>query len=122
MSTLEFGEALNWKTRPALGEPSPMWQDGIYLGLKGNTGGIITGTSEGAWRTRSAQRKPEETRWHETAATLTKERPHFKKDRGTVEAMDCGEIGIGWARANRPGEIGLAGAHPSELRHPQRAH
>ena len=40
-----------------------MWDDGIYLGMKGGTGEIIVGGRKGVWRTRTARRKTSEERW-----------------------------------------------------------
>ena len=40
-----------------------MWDDGIYLGMKGSTGEVIVGNREGVWRTRTIQRKVESERW-----------------------------------------------------------
>jgi hypothetical protein len=36
---------------------SCMWDDGIYLGVKGTTGEMIVGNKEGVWRTRTVRRK-----------------------------------------------------------------
>ena len=40
-----------------------MWDDGIFLGVKGSTGEMIVGDKRGVWRTRSIRRKPEGERW-----------------------------------------------------------
>ena len=41
-----------------------MWEDGIFLGVKGTTGEIIVGDKKGVWRTRTVRRKTVEERWH----------------------------------------------------------
>ena len=63
---VEFGEGVLWKRRRQggpLGKLSCMWEDGIYLGMKGTTGETIVGNKEGVWRTRTIQRKIEGDRW-----------------------------------------------------------
>ena len=50
-----------------MGKLSVMWDDGIYLGVKGSSGEIIIGNPKGAWKTRSVQRKPADERWPEDA-------------------------------------------------------
>ena len=42
---------------------SCMWEDGIYLGVKGTTGEMIVGDKKGVWRTRTVRRKTIEERW-----------------------------------------------------------
>ena len=63
---LEFGEGVLWKRRPGggpLGKLTCMWDDGIFLGVKGSTGELIVGDERGIWRTRTVRRKPEGDRW-----------------------------------------------------------
>ena len=63
---MEFGEGILWKRRREggpLGKLTCMWEDGVYLGVKGGTGEVIVGSEKGVWVTRTAQRKPEEERW-----------------------------------------------------------
>ena len=58
---LEMGEAVLWKRKPvggALGKLTCMWDDGIFLGVKGKTGEVIVGDKKGVWKTRTVQRKP----------------------------------------------------------------
>ena len=40
-----------------------MWEDGIYLGMKGTTGEMIIGDKKGVWRTRTVRRKTLAERW-----------------------------------------------------------
>ena len=66
MKGFEFGEAVMWKRRREggpLGKLSCMWEDGVYLGVKGVTGELLVGNAGGVWLTRTARRKPEEERW-----------------------------------------------------------
>ena len=52
---LEFGDGVLWKRRREggpLGKLTCMWENGIYLGMKGTTGEIIVGNKAGIWRTR----------------------------------------------------------------------
>ena len=63
---IEFGEGVLWKRKRKggpLGKLTCMWEDGIYLGMKGTTGELIVGTKEGIWRTRTVRGKPFEDRW-----------------------------------------------------------
>ena len=63
---IEFGEGVLWKRRREggpLGKLTCMWDDGIYLGMKGGTGEIIVGGRKGVWRTRTVRRKTTEERW-----------------------------------------------------------
>ena len=61
MLGIEFGEAVWWKRKPgggALGKLTCMWEDGVYLGIRGTSGEIIIGDKKGVWKTRTVQRKP----------------------------------------------------------------
>ena len=63
---MEFGEGVLWKRRREggpLGKLSCMWDDGVFLGVKGTTGEYIIGDVKGVWRTRTVRRKPESERW-----------------------------------------------------------
>lgn len=70
---IEFAEAMLWRRKPvggAFGKVTCMWGDGVYLGVKEKTGEIIVGDSRGAWKTRSARRRPVEERWSPNSATM----------------------------------------------------
>ena len=63
---VEFGEGVMWKRRREggpLGKLTCMWDDGIFLGVKGSTGEMIVRDEKGVWRTRTIRRKPEGERW-----------------------------------------------------------
>ena len=64
---VEFGETVMWKRRPIggpLGKLSIMWDEGVFLGIKGTTSEIIIGAGRSTYRTRSIKRKPVEERWN----------------------------------------------------------
>ena len=68
-----FGEGVLWRRKPiggALGKLSIMWEDGVFLGVKGRIGEIIVADGKGVWKTRTVQRKPEEQRWRPENAQL----------------------------------------------------
>ena len=63
---LEFGECVMWRRRPVasnLANLAVLWDEGVYLGVKGSTGEIIIGNGDGVWRTKTVRRRPEELRW-----------------------------------------------------------
>ena len=56
-----------WKRRPIggpLGKLSIMWEEGVFLGVKGTTSEFIIGAGVGIYRTRSIKRKPQEEKWN----------------------------------------------------------
>ena len=62
---LEFGEAVLWRARPKagpMGKLDSLWDDGVYLGVRGKSGEIIVGNGKGVWKTRTVRRKPIEER------------------------------------------------------------
>ena len=50
---LEFGEAVHWRSMPAcgpLGKLESIWADGVFLGVRGNSGEVIVGCwTRGGW-------------------------------------------------------------------------
>ena len=63
---IQFGEGVQWKRKPshgALGKLAILWEDGIFLGVKGTTSEMIVGGLSGVFRTRTIQRVPMERRW-----------------------------------------------------------
>ena len=63
---MEFAEAVLWRRRPiggALGKLTCLWEDGVYLGVKANSGEYIVADGKGIWTTRTVSRKPFEQRW-----------------------------------------------------------
>ena len=70
---IEFGEAVLWKRKPgggALGKLTCMWEDGVYLGIRGTSGEIIIGDKKGVWKTRTVQRKPVQDTWAKDSADM----------------------------------------------------
>ena len=80
---VEFGEAALGKQRPmggGLGKLACLWQDGVYLGIKGSTGEFIVADVKGIHRTRTIQRKPIEERWRTDNLALVRDVPWRKSD------------------------------------------
>ena len=68
---MEFGEGILFKKkRVNQAKNLSVWEDGIYLGIRGMSGEIIVGTKAGVWKTRTVQRKPKEYRWCPTNEKL----------------------------------------------------
>jgi len=68
---VEFGEGILFKKkRVNQAKNLSVWEDGIYLGIRGMSGEIIVGTKAGVWKTRTVQRKPKEYRWCPTNEKL----------------------------------------------------
>jgi hypothetical protein len=75
---IEFGESILWKRRPvggALAKATCLWEDGIFLGVRGASGEVIVGDEKGVWKTRSVQRKPPSERWAEGALEVIRHVP-----------------------------------------------
>jgi hypothetical protein len=67
-----------WKRRAvggALAKATCLWEDGIFLGVRGASGEIIVGDEKGVWKTRSIQRKPPSERWAEGALEVVRHVP-----------------------------------------------
>ena len=47
-----------------------LWEDGIFLGVKGSSGEDIVGDGNGVWKTRTLMRRPLEERWDKGALGL----------------------------------------------------
>ena len=72
---IEFGEGVLWRRRPAGGAMAKMtvlWQEGVFLGIKGRTGEFIVGDPKGVWKTRTLQRTPMSTRWARSNAEMVR--------------------------------------------------
>ena len=64
---LEFGEKVLWRRKPVgnhLAKLTSLWEDGIFLGVKGSSGEFIVGNKLGVWKTRTMRRRPAEERWN----------------------------------------------------------
>ena len=97
---IEFGEAVLWKRRAvggALAKMTCLWEDGVYLGLKGASGEVIVADETGVWKTRSMQRKPLEARWGAAVVDSVKHVPwRVSEDDPEVdgERLTAGEMGL----------------------------
>ena len=70
---LAFAEKILWRRRPVGGNLSKLtclWEDGIFLGVKGSSGECIVGDGNGVWKTRTLTRRPLEERWDKGALGL----------------------------------------------------
>ena len=80
---IEFGEAVLWKRKPtggALGKLTCMWEDGVYLGVKGGSGELIVADAKGVWKARTIQRKPVDERWAKSSIDMVVEVPWRTSD------------------------------------------
>ena len=60
------------QVKGALGKLDSLWNERVYLGIKGKTGEIITGDKEGVRKTRTIRRKQEAERWRAAHAAIQK--------------------------------------------------
>ena len=63
---LVFGEGVLWRRRPIgrkLAKLTCLWEEGIFLGIKGASGEYIVGDGKGIWKTRTIARRPIDERW-----------------------------------------------------------
>ena len=92
---LEFGEAVLWKRKPSgghLGKLTCLWEDGVFLGIKGCTGEIIVANGKGVWRTRTVHRKPAKDRWCKEGIETVKGVPwRTSDDDKKADGEDWGE-------------------------------
>ena len=72
---LEFGEAILWKTKRvggALGKMTCLWEDGVYVGVRDQSGEIAASNKDGVWKTRTVQKQPQDERWRAESADQVK--------------------------------------------------
>jgi hypothetical protein len=80
---IEFGESVLWKRRAvggALAKATCLWEDGVFLGIRGASGEIIFGDEKGVWKTHSITRKPPSERWAEGALEVVRHVPSRVSD------------------------------------------
>ena len=80
---VEFGGGVRWRRRPvggAMAKMAVLWQEGVFLGVKGRTGEFIIGDSKGVWKTRTLQRTPAGSRWARGNAELVRGVPWKTND------------------------------------------
>jgi hypothetical protein len=61
---LGFAEAEPWKRKPSgdhLGKLTCLWEDVVFLGIKGCTGEIIVANGKRVWKMRTVHRRPART-------------------------------------------------------------
>ena len=98
---IEFGESILWKRRPvggALAKAVCLWEDGIFLGIRGASGEVVVGDTKGVWKTRSVQRKPPSERWAEGALEVVRHVPWRISDgdpSADGEKLQVGDLGRG---------------------------
>ena len=65
----EFAEVVHFRRLPAtgrLGKLDSLWQTGVLVGYKANTGEYMIVNHEGAYKTRTVRRAPLDDRWSKT--------------------------------------------------------
>ena len=63
-----------------MGKLAVLWEEGVFLGVKGRTGEFIVGNSKGVWKTRTLQRTPTGSRWARSNAELVRGVPWKTRD------------------------------------------
>ena len=66
MFGFEFGERVLFRRVPVsakLARLDSLWNIGVFVGYRSTTGEYMVVTPEGAWKTRTLRRQPEEERW-----------------------------------------------------------
>ena len=53
-----------------MGKLTCLWEDGIFLGVKGSSGEYVVGDGYGVWKTRTLMRRHLEERWDQGALGL----------------------------------------------------
>ena len=67
MLGVEFGERLMFRRQPLgarLAKLESLWEEGIFLGYRSQSGEYMIGTTEGTFRTRTIKRMVVEKRWN----------------------------------------------------------
>ena len=74
---MEFGELVQWRTRPigigALGKLDSVWDQGVFLRVKGKTGEIVIGARSGIFLARTVRRRSTEDRWNPKAVETSED-------------------------------------------------
>ena len=62
---VEFGEKVLWKVRTSgrLAKMSPKWEEGVFVGVKAESGEVWVAAKEGLQTVRAIRRLPQEQRW-----------------------------------------------------------
>ena len=67
MLGFEFGEKMWFRRQPVgqrLAKLESLWETGVFIGYRAQSGEYMCGTAEGAFKTRTVKRVPVEDRWH----------------------------------------------------------
>ena len=75
---ISIGEAVLWRRKKvgeALGKLTSLCEDGIFLGVMGNSGELIVGDGKGLWKTRTVHHKPHSARWDPKTIDLVRHPP-----------------------------------------------
>ena len=123
---LAFGEKILWRRRPVGGNLSKLtclWEDGIFLGVKGSSGEYIVGDGSGVWKTRTLMMRPLEERWDKGALGLVGGVPWRVNDDDPKADGEAMKMDIPSEEAShRTGEGGDGpSSNPEELLHHERA-
>ena len=65
----EFGESIHFRRIPLqgrLGKLDSLWQTGLFVGYRTQSGEYMVANSEGAFKTRTMKRIPENERWNKS--------------------------------------------------------
>ncbi len=72
-----------------------MWDDGLYLGIKGSAGEIVVANEKGVWTTRTVCHRPKERMCFKENADMVVGVPWRNSDgdpKDDVEVMECKTI------------------------------
>ena len=128
---IEFGELVLWRRQrrgDALGKMTCLWEDGVFLGIKGSTGEVKIADKNGIWKARAVQRRPISERWKAEAAdwviwgSLDQEPYRSTCRRGAAHLKDyfdgCdSDDGYDGNYATRTGKDGSEGSSAQEDEH-----
>ena len=96
MLGFEFGEQVHFRRVPVhgrLGKLDSLWQTGIYLGFRTQSAEYMIANSEGAFKTRTVKRVPEESRWNATEIENLRWTPwKFKETHGSSKPAEADEV------------------------------
>ena len=56
------------KSAAPLGKLASLWESGVFVGVRGKTGDLMVPDSQGVYKTRTVQRRPEPERWSQVSA------------------------------------------------------
>ena len=62
------------------GKLTCLWEDGVFLGIKGCAGEIVVADSKGVWKTRTVRRRPVKDRWNKEGIEMAKGVPRRTSD------------------------------------------